>query len=225
MPARDRQLSLELANRGRGGARVGAGQRAMRGAKVLHRARDRVPPGCPVLVTIKLAAGLPSLRSRRFVRAFRYALRECAMRPGLRIVHYSVQSNHCHFLIEATGKTALGNGMKSLSARLARTVNRVFSRSGAVLHGRYHSRILRSPREARGALAYVLLNHRRHTRRPGPPAIDPASSGAWFDGWKDGPPDHPGRLREVAVPGSWLLREGWRRHRLIHLSEVPGPER
>ena len=53
------------------------------------------------------------------------------------MVHYSVQQNHCHFLIEAHGKGALANGMKSLGARLARTANRVFGRAGAVLRGRY----------------------------------------------------------------------------------------
>ena len=39
---------------------------------------------------------------------------------------------------------------------------RAFGLSGPVLHGRYHLRILRTPREVRRALAYVLLNARKH---------------------------------------------------------------
>jgi hypothetical protein len=34
--------------------------------------------------------------------------------------------------------------------------------AGPVLHGRYHLRVLRTPREVRNALAYVLLNARKH---------------------------------------------------------------
>jgi len=46
--------------------------------------------------------------------------------------------------------------MMSIGARLARAVNRVGRRSGPVLDGRYYHRSLRSPREVRRALAYVL---------------------------------------------------------------------
>jgi len=79
--------------------------------------------------------------------------------------------------------------MKSLGARLARAVNRVFRRSGPVLADRYHVRVLRTPREVRNALAYVLLNARRHAAQVGRMVsralrIDPASSGRWFDGWR-----------------------------------------
>ena len=216
------QLSFDLKPAGRGGARPGAGRPRQVGAKVLHRARERVPNYCPVHVTIKVRAGLPNLRHGRFVRAFRHALAACSQRAGFRVVHYSIQHNHCHFVIEARGKQALANGMKSLAARLARTANRVFARRGGVLHGRYHSRVLRTPLEVRRALAYVLLNHRHHARRPGRPALDQASSGVWFDGWKDVKPVLPSRRREVVGPRSWLLGVGWRQHRLIRVGEIPG---
>jgi len=105
--------------------------------------------------------------------------------------HYSIQKDHVHFLIEAQGKKALADGMKSLGSRLAFTVNRVFKRRGSVLDGRYHHRILRSPREVRNGLAYVLLNSRKHytqSHRKIPPVkLDVGSSGYWFDGWKRWP--------------------------------------
>jgi putative transposase len=100
-----------------------------------------------------------------------------------------------------------------------------------VLDGRYHHRSLRSPRDVRRALAYVLLNARRHLakqrRAAGTTAtsLDPASSARWFDGWL---PEVAIRLPEprarceVARPRTWLLRVGWRRHGLVDPSEVPG---
>ena len=158
---------------------------------------------------------------------FRRSLRAACERGEFRVLHYSLQRNHVHLIVEAAGKQALGRGMKSVSARLARAANRVFRRSGPVLLGRYHVRALRTPREVRNALGYVLLNARKHWREmrgSAPPVrLDEASSGAWFDGWSLEPPGERriGR-REVAVPHTWLLRVGWRRHGLIAPFEVPG---
>ncbi len=92
---------------------------------------------------------------------------ELSSRPGtphlgFRVVHYSVQRNHLHLLVESAGKDALGRGMKAISARVARAAQRAFGLRGPVLHGRYHLRVLRTPREVRHALAYVLLNARTH---------------------------------------------------------------
>jgi len=121
--------------------------------------------------------------------------------------------------------------MKSIGARLARAVNRVFRRSGPVLTDRFHLHVLRTPREVRNALAYVLLNTRRHLakmgRRPlSRPAIDPASSGRWFSGWnRRFQPESALDPPSVAQPLTWLLRIGWRRCGLISPSEVPGVAR
>jgi hypothetical protein len=106
-------------------------------------------------------------------------------------------------------------------------VNRVFGRTGSVLFGRYHLRVLHTPREVRNALAHVLLNARKHWRQrngTAPPVVlDVASSGAWFDGWKWPPPIvEPIGARPVARARFWLLREGWRRRGLVDPAEVPG---
>ena len=143
-----------------------------------------------------------------------------------------MQRHHLHLLVEAAGKEALGRGMKAIGARVARAVHRAFGRTGGVLFGRYHLRILRTPREVRNAPAYVLLNARKHwTQRRGeapPVVLDEASSGRWFQGWRREPPgrEPPGEARagarEVARARTWLLVAGWRRHGLIDPAEVPG---
>jgi len=121
--------------------------------------------------------------------------------------------------------------MKSIGARLARAVQRIFRRRGPVLADRYHLRVLRTPREVRNVLAYVLLNVRKHWReRRGaspPERLDAASSGRWFDGWRSAPgsrqppPELP-ESPEVAEPRTWLFSVGWRRHGLVDPAEVPG---
>lgn len=213
---------------GRGGPRPGAGRpRKMHGV-IHHVRRQAMPRDCPAHVTLKVRRGVPSLRNRRFVREFRSSLREASERGEFRVVHYSIQRDHVHMIVEAAGRQALGRGMKSVAARLARAVNRVFRRSGPVMLGRYHVGVLRSPKQVRNALSYVLLNARKHWReRTGavpPVRLDEASSGIWFEGWSREPPGvQGGGLPEVAHPHTWLLRAGWRRHGLIDPRTVPGP--
>lgn len=222
------QLSLSVEpSRSFGGRQPGAGRPRGPRPRVLHRQRPAFSQEHPLHVTFRIRAGLPSLRRPRFQRAFRQTLTQVtATRPGFRVVHYSVQRDHVHCLVEAEGKRELSNGMKSLGARFARAVNRVFGRSGPVLDGRYHARALKTPREVRKALAYVLLNARKHFarrhRRVPTVGLDACSSGVWFQGWKSGPYPRPRYPRETGIPFTWLLSRGWRRHGLIDPAEVPG---
>jgi REP element-mobilizing transposase RayT len=186
-----------------------------------------MPGRYPAHVTLRVRQGVPSLRKKAFVRELRRSLRKACDRGEFRLVHFSVQRDHAHLIVEAAGKGALGRGMKSIAPRFARAVHRVFRRSGSVLEGRYHLRLLRTPREVRNALAYVLLNARRHFRKrneAGPPVrIDEASSGAWFDGWRRGVAVPAGREPPpVARARTWLLSTGWRRHGLVDPAEIPG---
>jgi hypothetical protein len=116
-------------------------------------------------VTLKVRAGLPSLRTLRVVRELEASFRRGCERGGFRLAHYSIQDDHLHAVVEAKGPEALGRGMMSLAGRFARAVNRALSRSGPVLADRYHLRVLRTPREAWRALRYVLLNGRRPRRK------------------------------------------------------------
>lgn len=197
-------------------------------SRVQHRARERITGREPIHVTLRLLAGLPNLRAKARYRVVRSALGAGAARLGLRLVHYSVMSNHLHLIVEAESSVALSRGMQGLQIRLARAVNKIAGRRGRVFRGRFHAHVLRTPREARHALAYVLLNARRHAwqqgRRLPPRWIDPCSSGAAFRGWAGGaPPNHGGEAEAVVGATTWLLTHGWARHGRIGVHEVPGP--
>ena len=230
---RPEQLTLDAMRykTGRGGPRFGAGRPRGVRPRVMHRSRECIAR-VPVHVTIRLRPGIPTLRQPRFVRRFRSSLSEACVRHGFRVVHYSIQRDHVHLLIEAHSNHSIACGMKSVGARIGKLANRLFQRSGKVLDGRYHLRPLRTPLEVHRALRYVLLNHRHHAaqRRRSPKHLidhlhaqpDPASSGRWFDGWRIATaPPNPKDTREVAPARTWLLKTGWRRHGLIHPAEVP----
>jgi REP element-mobilizing transposase RayT len=195
-----------------------------------HRSRERFPRTAPAHVTLRAVEGLPSLRTVGIVREIERTFAKGCARPGFRLVHYSLQGNHAHLIVEAQDRDALGRGMMAIGARLARAVNRAAGRSGRVLADRYHVRLLPTPREVRNALRYVLLNARRHSTSARSALkqaarLDPASSARWFDGWKhkgseDGERKDGGR--SVARPRTWLLTVGWRRHGLLDPDDVPG---
>lgn len=218
------QAEFPLRARGWGGRRRGAGRRPGPDPRIPHLRREAFASRHPLHVTLKVRRDLPSLRSVRLVRELERSFAQASERAGFRLVHYSLQADHAHMIVEATSREALGRGMRSIGARLARAVNRVFRRRGPVLEDRYHLRVLRTPREVSAALRYVLLNDRRHARRPlpGRVCVDPASSARWFEGWRVRVP----RARDpapVARAHTWLLRTGWRRVGRLHPADVPGP--
>lgn len=221
------QLDLPLRDAPRwGGRRVGAGRKAGGRRPVPHRVRERFAGRFPCHVTVRLRRGVPSLRGGAVVRELEHVFAAGCERGEFRLVHYSLQEDHAHLLVEARDRGALARGMKSLGARLARAVNRAARRRGPVLAERYHLHVLRSAREVRNALAYVLLNARKHGRRIAKGRLDRASSGRWFDGWR-GLPEGAAEAGEAGRPSvararSWLLAVGWRRHGRIAPDEVPG---
>jgi len=224
---KERQLHLDQTRHG--GYRPGAGR--PRGNRVSHLARPRVTRHTPVHVTLRLKPGFRKLRKKALYRVIRACLRKVNPELGMQVVHHSVQDTHMHFLVEADDQEALARGMQGLSIRLAKGLNRELGRKGKVFGDRYHAEVLRTPRQTRNGLCYVLNNerHHRHVNFQDPPPrgrVDEYSSAAWFDGWSKrirrpkgctGPPPHP-------PPRSWLLRTGWRKHhRPIDPDEVPGP--
>jgi len=127
------------------------------------------------------------------------------------VVHYSIQSNHLHVIVESSDKRTLRSGVSGLVIAFAKRLNKLLERlTGKVWGDRYHSRELTTPGEVRSALVYVLQNFRKHGfERPGP-FVDPLTSAVRFSGWNiaigDGPEPNPFPSR---TPRTWLLGEGW----------------
>src|SRR5262249_2920606 len=134
-----------------------------------------------------------------------------------RIVHFSVQRDHVHLVVEAESTASLSSGMQGLGIRVAKAVNRVLRSHGAVWADRYHSQSLPTPREVCHAIAYVLLNGRKHGVIGH--GIDPWSAGLWFQGWrKVAPPIGTAPVRRART---WLLSVGWRRAGSIGFDDAP----
>jgi REP element-mobilizing transposase RayT len=209
----------ELNFRTRGGRRRGAWRKRRHfRPQVPHRARPAHAKAHPVHVTLRARDRLPSLRRQVLFGEIRQAIGQTT-RSWFRIIHFSVQADHIHLLVEASDKGSLSRGLIGITIRVALAVNRVLRRKGKVWDDRYHSRPLRTPREVRNGLVYVLMNWKKHARHA--TDVDPCSSAGSFTGWKVPPSTGPPGDRLVAAPMTWLLQVGWRRHGLIELEERP----
>ena len=215
MKRKARQGEFKFVNLG--GKRHGAGRKP-KGARagVSHAARPKLKARYPVLVTMRLVSGVPSLRANDTHELIQQALVE-STREDFRVIEYSVQSNHLHLLVEAEDEQELASGMIGLSVRLARRINKLWRRKGKLFADRYHSRILRTPSEVRFALIYLLQNARKHGAWIARCA-DVYSSGPQFEGWREKGAVSDRRLER---PRTWLLSVGWRRLGLIGLLELP----
>jgi REP element-mobilizing transposase RayT len=238
-----RHVQQEMAFRTHGGKRVGAG-RPPKGKRSSerHERRPKHDARHPIHITIRVAQDIAGLRKRDMYIAIREATAVTVKREDFRIVHFTIQGNHIHLIVEAMSRLAIARGMQGFQISAAKHINRVMTertgtrRTGHVFPDRYHPRALTTPREVRHAIAYVLNNWRRHgedrasfTRSW---KVDPYSNAVDFPGWKE-LSDSPFLFRPPAaykglvtwLPKTWLLRESWKKHAPISVHETPGPQR
>src|SRR2546430_8300620 len=180
------------------------GRPPLKGSGVPHLRREELSRHHAVHVTLRIGSGVPGLRRQRVLYALEQAFAAAKIRFGMRIVHYSIQGNHLHLIVEAEDRESLAKGMQGLAIRVARAINRLFARAGQVWADRYHSHVLKTRREAANALRYVLGNFARHAAAWGEriARFADAFSSVRFLGLAavDAP---------VAAPRTWLLRVGW----------------
>ncbi len=223
-PSKRRGSQGELPFRTWGGRREGAGRKPS-GARagVSHAARPNHFARHPTHVTLRVGKRLPSLRKQVVFIDVRRAIGAASSRAWFRVLQFSVQRDHVHLLVEAKDKTSLSRGTCGLEIRVARAVNRILGRRGRVWGDRYHARPLRTPREVRHAIVYVLANWKKH--RPDAQGFDPCSSAWWFRGWTRPPPSEmsgwEGPDRPVEPATQWLSSIGWKRYGLIAPTERP----
>ena len=185
----------------------------------------------PVHVTVRVVPEVGRLRRMRIAAVLRRVFVAGSVGDGFGICQFSVQANHIHLVCEADSNERLSRGMQGWAIRMARRLNQRLGRSGRVIQDRYHAVLLKTPRQVRAALCYVMQNARRHGEVLDPRwgGIDPFSSALYFDGWADdswracvkpatGPPP-------VTAACTWLLATGWKRHRPIGTHEMPAAAR
>lgn len=237
----DLALKLDKNGQHRGGKRKGAG-RPKKGARASerHKKRESFRPNHPIHVTLRVAQDVASMRGFETYQAVRAALVTTYARDRIRVCHISIQGNHLHLIVETNSRMELARGMQGFEIAAAKNINAAITkrtgkrRKGTVFPDRYHAVIIRSPRQARSNVVYVVNNWRRHgesqtiTAYKNKWRVDPFSSAPSFDGFRDldvTTLEWPETYQPLPVwkPRTWLLSTGWKKYGLLKTTEVPGP--
>ena len=231
--SRARQLELEV--RAPGTRAPGAGRPKKRWPKGVkapasHVKREVFVKGRALHVTLRTLPVAKNLRRRDAYHAVRIAARVVLARSGFRLVHFSIQSNHIHLIVETESRVELSNGVRAFSISVAKSLNAKHGRRGPVFADRYHAKVVAKPTQMRNAIQYVLTNwlHHRPSHHEIMEEVDPYSSGADFLGWKElggtgqFVRDQGFERVPLAAPALWLTREGWKRGGEISVFTVPG---
>jgi REP element-mobilizing transposase RayT len=180
----------------------------------------------PILVTTRVMPDVARLRTAVMFEAIQAALAGATKwmyeAEPVRFVHASVQGNHLHLLLEAASNAALSRAMKGFLVSCAKRLNAIAGRRGRVFADRFHARALATPTAVRNALRYTLLNFRKHGEGRPSQRLDPYSSAYALPDWQtDASIKLSDVTMQVALPRTWLLRDGWRRAGPISPWETP----
>jgi putative transposase len=200
-----------------GGRRKGAGRRRLRLHDPEHVARPRIHSRIPFHVTLRFDQAVPNLRNEKFLLRFTEAIKK-GRKKGLDINHFTIESTHIHFMGETESNETLRRGMLSIQGCLVWALKKLFAYFGRVFQGRYHLHELKTPREVRHALLYVIFNHAKHCQTGW--FADAFSSAHAFKELREfvrspgRSPRWQERIDQALAPAkSWLQTVGWRRGR------------
>ena len=176
-------------------------------------------------VTMRRIANLPSFRQQRVGSML---LRQVHRLNDARfqIVHFSIQANHIHLIVEADDRPTITRKLSGLMISFAKRLNRQLlgNRRGKVWADRYFRRDVTTSGEMHAVLRYVFGNAKKHGVIAQTANVIDGYSSAWtFDGWVEPMPrivgaDHWPR----PVARTPLLRLDWIAHGLLSVRKPVG---
>ena len=152
-----KHTQLSLLNRKRSGrpAKVDIGIR--------HIRRERINKPSALHLTIKVRENKADIQNKRILKALHHAIKRARLQK-LRVIHYTLEYNHAHLVVEARDNKVLHKGMQAFGISIAKAINKMKQVKGSVYKHRYHLRKLKTRREFRNAVLYVFGNGIKHKR-------------------------------------------------------------
>ena len=138
-----------------GGKRPGSGRKRIHSPGVAHRIRETLNRRTPLHINFRYRT---HIRNKTTFRLLKRAILN-GRRKGLRIIHYSFQKNHVHLIVEADSNQVLTKGMRAVTVTMAMGMKK-----GRIQTQRYHLHVLKSLRETKNAVRYVLFNEQKHEK-------------------------------------------------------------
>src|SRR4051812_6184256 len=92
-----KQLDLNIFKGKHGGRRPGSGRKRLRSKGVAHRTRENVKKRFPLHINFKVRL---HIKNKEALRILKRAIMN-SRSHGLKIIHFSLQSNHVHLIVES----------------------------------------------------------------------------------------------------------------------------
>lgn len=138
-----------------GGLRENAGRKRFHSRGVSHRIREIVSERTPLHINFKYQT---SVRNKVTLKLLKRAIQN-ARKHELQVQQFSFETNHIHLIVAATDNKTLSRAMRSLTITFAKGL-----KMGRIQTERYHLHVLKTVREVKHALHYVLFNHQKHEK-------------------------------------------------------------
>ncbi len=151
-----KQLSLNVFKGKQGGRRPASGRKRIHSKGVSHRLREKVNSRTPVHINFRYKT---HIRNKDALKVLKRALIN-ARKMGLRVIHFSMMTNHIHVIAEVESNKLLTKGMRSLTITFAKGLKK-----GSIQVQRYHLHVLKTLRETKNAISYVLFNQQKHDEK------------------------------------------------------------
>ena len=139
----------------RGGRRPGSGRKRIHSPGVSHRKRETLTKRTPQHINFNFNC---RIQNKQCLKLLKRSI-EKAQKLGLKIIHFSLQSNHVHLITEAENNQVLTQGMRALTITFSKGLKK-----GRVQLERYHLHVLKTLKEAKHAIHYVLFNEQKHSK-------------------------------------------------------------
>lgn len=150
-----------------------AGRKAIHHPNIRHIERPKFKKARSLHLTIKVRENKADIKSKRLLKSLHHAIKRARLMK-LRVIHYTLEYNHVHILVEADNHQRLHKGMQAFGISFSKAINRSKRMKGTVYKHRYHFRQICSSRELKNVLHYIFHNGIKHRRASS--MIDPFNS-------------------------------------------------
>ncbi|MGZ3787896.1 MAG: transposase [Bacteriovorax sp.] len=139
----------------------GAGRPAIHDAGIRHTSRPFLKKPSSLHLTVKIKKNKAGIKNKSILILLKRAILN-TRRQGLKVIHYSLEYDHVHLLIEAENNHVLGKGMQAFGVTLSKAINRMRKLKGGVYKHRYHFRKISGARELKNVMNYIFTNGLKH---------------------------------------------------------------
>lgn len=141
----------------------GAGRKAVHDKSIRHIRRERILKPTSMHLTIKVRENKADIKSKSILKALHHAIIRARLK-GIRVIHYTLEYNHVHLLVEAHCHTVMHRGMQAFGISFSKAINKIKQCGGTVYKHRHHIKKITSALQLKNVLTYIFHNGVHHKR-------------------------------------------------------------